>query len=138
MKLFRKVVDIIVKLLIPFAILALMMGFARALLDLKDVFKSPTITEGFEKMVTDILSMFVVIELLRSIIEYFDVHRLRLTFIIDATIVFILREVMIQIYRDSISAMEMGAFSVLLLVLGALRTAAVFYSPDRAGRTGHE
>lgn len=95
MRLFRKVVDIIVKLLIPFAILALMMGFARALLGLKDVFKSPTITAGFEKMVTDLLSMFVVIELLRSIIEYFDVNRLRLTFIIDATIVFILREVMI-------------------------------------------
>ena len=92
MRLFNKVIDIVIKLLIPLVILALLMGIARIFLDLKTVFSSPTIVAGFDIMVTNILSMFIVIELLRSIIEYFDIHRLRITFIMDATIVFILRE----------------------------------------------
>ncbi len=87
MRLFKKVVDIIIKLMIPLVILALMMGIARIFLDLKAVFKSPTVAMGFDIMVTNILSMFIVIELLRSIIEYFEIHRLRITFIVDAAIV---------------------------------------------------
>ncbi|MBI5026711.1 MAG: hypothetical protein HZC12_08330 [Nitrospirae bacterium] len=43
MRLFKKVVDIIIKLMIPLVILALMMGIARIFLDLKVVFESPTI-----------------------------------------------------------------------------------------------
>lgn len=95
MRLFNKVVDIIVRLMLPLVILALMIGTAKIFLDLKRVFKSPTISAGFDIMVTNILSMFIVIELLRSIIEYFEIHRLKITFIIDASIVFILREAMI-------------------------------------------
>ncbi|WP_333655852.1 phosphate-starvation-inducible PsiE family protein [Dissulfurispira sp.] len=80
MGLFKKVVDIIIKLMIPLVILALMMGIARIFIDLRVVFKSPTIAAGFDTMVTNILSMFIVIELLRSIIEYFEIHRLKITF----------------------------------------------------------
>jgi uncharacterized membrane protein (DUF373 family) len=87
MKHFRTVVDILIKLMIPLVIIALMMGIARIILDLRIVYSSPTIAAGFDLMVTNILSMFVVIELLRSIIEYFEVHRLKITFIIDAAIV---------------------------------------------------
>ena len=76
MNLFKKVVDIIIKLLIPLVILALMIGIARIFLDLRTVFKSQTISEGFDIMVTNILSMFIIIELLRSIIEYFAYKRL--------------------------------------------------------------
>jgi uncharacterized membrane protein (DUF373 family) len=131
MRLFRKIVNIIIKLLLPLVILTLAIGIAKIVLDLKAVFKSPTITEGFNIMVTNILSMFVVIELLKSIIEYFEIHRLRITFITDAALVFILREIMIRIYQHDIVAVEIASLSVLLLVIGVIRTLAILYSPDR-------
>lgn len=136
MNLFKKVVDLIIKLLIPLVILALMIGIARIFLDLKEVFKSPTIAAGFDIMITNILSMFIVIELLRSIIEYFEIHRLRITFITDAALVFILREVMVGIYQHKMGAIETGSLAVLLLVIGGIRTLAIVYSPDRDRERG--
>lgn len=129
--LFKKAVDIIIKLMIPLVILTLMIGVAKIFLDLRLVFKAPTIARGFDIMVTNILSLFVVIELLKSIIDFFEIHRLRITFIIDAVLVFVLREVMIKVYRDQINAIEIGAISILLLIIGVTRTLAIVYSPDK-------
>ena len=139
MRLFKKIVDIIIKLMIPLVILALMIGIARIFLDLRVVFKSPTIAAGFDIMITNILSMFIVIELLRSIIEYFEIHRLRITFITDAALVFILREVMVGIYQHKMNAVEIGSLAILLLVIGVVRTLAIVYSPCKTKEvTNHE
>src|SRR5512141_2159611 len=95
---FRTAVDWIVKLLMPLAIVALMMGIARVVLDVWQVWRGPSIGAAFDVLVTDLLSMFVVIELLKSVVEYFEIHRLKITFILDAALVFVLREVMIGLY----------------------------------------
>jgi uncharacterized membrane protein (DUF373 family) len=129
MKLFKKVFDVLIKMMIPLVILALMLGMAKIFLDLKGVFLSPTITEGFNSLLTDILSMFVVMELFRTILEYFEIHRLRITFIIDGAMVFILREIMVGIYQHKISAIETISLAVLLLVIGVIRTLAIVHSP---------
>lgn len=128
---FRKVIEILIKLMIPLVIIALMMGIARIILDLRVVFGSPTIAAGFDLMVTNILSMFVVIELLRSIIEYFEVHRLKITFIIDAAIVFVLREIMIGLYGHTLAYMDIIALAVLILIIGCMRTLAIIFSPEK-------
>jgi uncharacterized membrane protein (DUF373 family) len=128
---FRKTVDILIKMMIPLVILSLMMGIARIILDLRVVFASPTIAEGFDLMVTNILSMFVIIELLRSIIEYFELHRLRITLIADAAIVFVLREIMIGLYQHSLASMDVIALAVLILIIGGLRTLAIIFSPEK-------
>ncbi len=129
---FRKVVDLVVKLLIPLVIVALMMGIAKVFLNLWAVWKSPTIASGFDILVTDVLSMFVVIELLRSIIEYGEVHRIRITFIIDAAVVFVLREIMIGVFKHALGAGELAALAGLLAVMGAFRVVAVRFSPPRS------
>ena len=128
---FRKTIDILIKMMIPLVILALMIGIARIVLDLRVVFGSPTIAAGFDLMVTNILSMFVIIELLRSIIEYFELHRLRITLISDAAIVFVVREVMIGLYQHSLASMDVIALAVLILILGGLRTLAIVFSPQK-------
>lgn len=129
-RLFRMVVNWILKLLIPLSIVALMMGVARVFVDLAHVYRSPSIADGFDMVVADILSMFVVVELLKSVVEYFEVHRLKLTFVIDAAVVFLLREVMIGVYRHTLAAGELTALAAVLLVLGLFRVAAVRFSPE--------
>lgn len=139
MRIFKKVIDLIIKLLIPLVILALLLGMARIVVDLRSVFGTATVGTVFDLMITNILSMFVVIELLRSIIEYFEIHRFKLTYITDAAVVFILRELMIGIYGHSLDAWNIGALSLLLLVLGIIRTMAIMYSPDRTREaTAHD
>ena len=130
MRLFRKVVDLIIKMMLPLVVLTLMIGIARILLALKDVFGNSSIVVVFDTMITNILSMFVVIELLRSIIEYFEIHRLRITFITDAALVFILREVMIGIYKHTMEPWHIASLALLISVLGGIRTLAVVYSPQ--------
>jgi uncharacterized membrane protein (DUF373 family) len=131
MKYFTRIVDTMIKFMIPIVIIALMMGIARVILDLRGVFGSRTISAAFDMMVTNILSMFIVIELLRSIMEYFTVHRLKITFIIDAALVFVLREIMIGLYEHSFESGMLMALAVLILVIGGLRTLAVIYSPEK-------
>lgn len=128
-RIFRLMTDWIVKLLMPIAIVALMMGMARVFLDLWSVFRSPDIARGFDTIVTDILSMFVVIELLKSVVEYFEVHRIKITFILDAAVVFLLREVMIGVYKHALDGAQIAGIAGLLLVLGAFRVAAVRFPP---------
>jgi len=131
MKYFAKIVDSMIKLMIPIVIIAMMMGIARVILDLRTVFGSQTIAAAFDMMVTNILSMFIVIELLRSIIEYFTVHRLKITFITDAALVFVLREIMIGLYQHSLESGMIISLAVLILVIGGLRTLAVVFSPEK-------
>ncbi len=128
---FGKIVDNMIKLLIPMVIIALLMGIARLVLDLRSVFGSQTIGAAFDMMVTNILSMFIVIELLRSVIEYFSVHRLKITFITDAALVFVLREVMAGLYEHTLQTPMIFALSALILVIGCLRTLAVVFSPKK-------
>ena len=127
---FNKIVDAMIKLMIPLVIIALLMGIARLLLDLRTVFGSRTIAAAFDMMVTNILSMFIVIELLRSIIEYFVVHRLKITFITDAALVFVLREIMIGLYEHTMQQGMVLSLSALILVIGGIRTLAVVFSPE--------
>lgn len=131
MNTFKKFIDLLLKLMVPLVILALILGIARVLVDLRLVFGSPTIAQGFDRMITNILSLFIVIELLKSLLEYFDHHRIKLTFITDAALVFVLREIMIGLYQHALSSRELLALSALILVIGTVRTLAVVFSPDR-------
>ena len=65
------------------------------------------------------------IELSRSLVDYFDSHRIRLTFIVDAAIVFIIREMLIGLFKHKIESLDLLALSAVLLVLGALRIASI-------------
>jgi uncharacterized membrane protein (DUF373 family) len=129
-RLFRKMADWTVKMLVPVAIVALMMAVARVILDLFQVWQSPSIAQGFDLLITDVLSAFVVIELLKSIVEYVDAHRLKIVLILDAAVVFILREVMIGIYQHKLEAAEVAALAALLAVVGAFRVAAARLLPE--------
>jgi uncharacterized membrane protein (DUF373 family) len=131
MNTFNKFIDILIKCMIPLVIIALLLGIARVVLDLRVVFASPTVAVGFDLLITNILSLFVVIELLKSVLEYFENHRIKLTFITDAALVFVLREIMIGLFQHAMEAREVLALAVLILVIGGVRTLAVLFSPDR-------
>jgi uncharacterized membrane protein (DUF373 family) len=126
---FNRVMDVIFKFLIFFVVLVLAMGLARLFWEVGTIFFMSELKEAFSFTVTNLLTFFVLLELFKSLVEYFREHRLKLTFIIDATLVFILREVMIGLYQHQNAPLQIAALAVLALVLGAVRTLAIIYSP---------
>jgi len=83
------------------------------------------ITSQYLELVGHVLTLFVLVELSRSLVHYFTVHRLRMTYIVDAALVFVLRDVMIALFEKTLPTSSIYALSVLIFVLGALRIASV-------------
>ncbi|MEO6165564.1 MAG: phosphate-starvation-inducible PsiE family protein [Candidatus Binatia bacterium] len=129
MTFFNHVMDFFFKLLIFFVVLVLAIGFVRLFWDVWTVMAGQELKEAFAYTVTHLLTFFIILELFKSLVEYFREHRLKLTFIIDATLVFILREVMIGLYQHQSLPAQIAALALMVLVLGAVRTLAIIYSP---------
>jgi uncharacterized membrane protein (DUF373 family) len=126
---FNGVMDLFFKFLIFFVILVLGIGLVRLFWEVWKIMAESDLKEAFSFTVTNLLTFFVILELFKSLIEYFREHRLKLTFIVDATLVFILREVMIGLYQHQSAPTQIVALAFLALVLGAVRTLAIIYPP---------
>jgi uncharacterized membrane protein (DUF373 family) len=120
--------DTIFKILTLFVILALVIGTARIFLDMGKIY-SGSIDAGFNILVTDILGMIVVLELFKGLLEYFELHRVRITLMADMTLIFVLRELMIALYQHKLDWEEVVAMSLLITALGGLRIMAIVRSP---------
>jgi uncharacterized membrane protein (DUF373 family) len=127
--LFNKVIDLLFKILILFVVLVLAIGLVKMFLEVWTIMIASELKDAFGFIVTHLLTFFIILELFKSLVEYFREHRLKLTFIVDATLVFLLREVMIGLYQHQSSPLQICALAFLALVLGGLRTMAIVYSP---------
>ena len=78
-------------IIIMIAVLAI--GIVDLFVDIGHLAIEHKIPSGYLEIIYDILTLFIIIELLRSMSEYFNSKRLRMSSIVDASIVFILREV---------------------------------------------
>ncbi|HEX9442612.1 MAG TPA: phosphate-starvation-inducible PsiE family protein [Candidatus Binatia bacterium] len=126
---FNRVMDLFFKAMIVFVVLVLGVGLARLFLEVWQIMTGSDPKEAFGFTVTSLLTFFIILELFKSLIEYFREHRLKLTFIVDATLVFVLREIMIGLYQHQSTPRLLAALAFLALVLGGLRTLAIIYSP---------
>ncbi len=126
---FNQVMDGFFKLLIFFVVLVLGVGLVRLFWEVWHIMATSELKEAFAFTVTNLLTFFIILELFKSLVEYFREHRLKLTFIVDATLVFILREVMVGLYQHQAAPRQIASLALLALVLGAVRTLAIIYSP---------
>ncbi len=125
MKLFNKVVGIVFGFMLLFITLGIIIGVIRLFMYTGDLIMEKELTLQYSKIISDVLTLFILIELSRSLVEYFNTKRLRMTFIVDAAIVFVMREVMIKLFEHKATPEEIYALSALLLVLTVLRIGSV-------------
>lgn len=127
---FSKSLQGIVIVLTLFIIVVLIVGLFQTIYEIKEfLFKRP-IGQSFNVIVVDILTFLVIIELFRGFIAYFEVHRFRLSTMIDPAIVFVIRELIVKLYGEqNIGWQNITAFGFLLLCLGIIRSLAVKFSP---------
>ncbi len=122
---YEKLTGVVISVLLVFITLGIMIGVAQLFLSLGDLLTTQGVAKQYQQIISDVLTLFILIELSRSLVDYFTTHRLRMTFIVDAAIVFVLREIMIKLFEHKITPEELYALSALLLVLSILRIGSV-------------
>lgn len=94
---FDKSVDIVFSVILLFIIIGIAVGTVQLFITTWELFHFKGITGHYINIIADVLTLYVLIELSRSLVEYFVSQKLRLTFILDGVIVFILRDVMMVV-----------------------------------------
>lgn len=122
---FNRAIAGIFGLMMVVIILVLAVGVVDLFVDIRDLIMEHKLRSGYLEIIYDILTLFVLIELLRSMTEYFNSKRLRMSFIADAAIVFVLREIMIKLFEGKVVPEEIYAMSVLILALTVLRVGSM-------------
>jgi uncharacterized membrane protein (DUF373 family) len=120
-KIYNKTIDVVFAIILLFITLTMIIGVARLFFRIGELFQQGGITGSYLHIFSDVLTLFILIELSRSLFEYFSTQRLRLTPIIDAGIVFVLRHIMIDLFNHKLDTGSIYALSVLLLALGVIR-----------------
>ena len=121
MKIFNRVIDLVFAVILLFITLTMIIGVVRLFYRIAELFTQSGITGSYLYIFSDVLTLYILIELSRSLVEYFTSHKLLLTPIIDAGIVFVLRHIMIDLFGHKLDTGSIYALSVLLLALGAIR-----------------
>lgn len=130
-KIFKKITDSLITIILYVLLLALIAGTLRILLDIRTV-AIDSLDGGFSKIVVNVLTLFIVIEFFKTFADYSKLERVKLTDITDVTILITMREVTVGLYSKSTGYETIFALSGLLLVLGVIRVLAVRYSPEKA------
>lgn len=120
-RVYDRIVDVVFALILVFIIVGIAIGTVQLFVTTWNLLKFEGITGHYINLITDVLTLYVLIELSRSLVEYFSTQKMRLTFIIDAAIVFVIREIMIALFKHEIEPQMLYAFSAFLFVLGLLR-----------------
>lgn len=122
---FDKTIAVVFSVMLLFLTLSIIIGVFHLFFILSKMIVHKELARDYLQIISDVLTLFILIELSRSLVEYFDTKRLRLTFIVDAAIVFVLRELMIQLFEHNIMPDQILALSALLFVLGSIRIGSV-------------
>ena len=122
---YLRAVDIVFAIILGFITLGIAIGAVQLFFSTWELLKFEGVTGHYIDLISDVLTLYVLVELSRSLVEYFKTHKLRLTFIIDAAIVFTVREMLIGLFKHQLEPNMIYALSAFLLVLGLLRTSAV-------------
>ncbi len=82
-----------------------------------------------QHLVSDVLSVFILIELFRSFSDYLEFHRIRLHVLAEVGFVFVLREVFVGLYANQLNWQDLLSLGGLLAVLAATRVLATRFPP---------
>ena len=117
--------DVVFGFILFFIVIAIFIGVIQLFFSVGKLLSFEGITGYYIDFISDVLTIYVLVELSRSLTEYFKSHKLRLTFIIDAAIVFTIRELLIGLFKHELKPDMLYAFTAFILVLGLLRIGSI-------------
>jgi uncharacterized membrane protein (DUF373 family) len=83
----------------------------------------------FYKAVTFILEFIVMIEIVKMVTDFIESKRVRLRFVIDIFIIFLIRDVVIQVTQPKIDEEKILFLLFVVFVFFVFRLMSIYYSP---------
>lgn len=82
-------------------------------------------------LITDALSMFILLEIIKSINDFIYYKRIRISLMLDVSIIILLRELVLGVYQHTISESFSVVLTGIVFVLVIERVLAIKYSPAK-------
>ncbi|MFT6917355.1 MAG: uncharacterized membrane protein (DUF373 family) [Motiliproteus sp.] len=120
-QLFENTIRVVFGLILILIVLGIGIGAIQLVVDIWKLMRLEGITGQYIDLISDVLTLYVLVELSRSLLEYFDSNKLRMTFIVDAGIIFVIREILIGLFKHTLEADMIFALAALILSLSILR-----------------
>jgi uncharacterized membrane protein (DUF373 family) len=134
-RLYDRAIELIILGVIPLMLVALGFAFLQAVIGTVAMFPLADHSAGDETMlrslVERVLEVVILIELFNTFMEYARTRHIRLANLLDVTIVFALRELLIQLYAQVISAVDLLTLCALVIVLVIARSIASRFARRR-------
>lgn len=131
-------VDAVILGIIPLMLVALGFAFVEAVASTIHLIPdfSPEAMDAFtlRVLVEQILDVVILIELFNTFMDYARTRRIRLSILLDVTIVFSLREILIKVYAQKFLSTDLAALCLLIIVLVIARSITIRFSPTQPPR----
>ena len=134
LQIFHRIVDMIFGVILLMITFGIIVGVVHLFKTVGFLMVRQELMQDYQRIISELLTLFILVELIRSIVDYFTTRQLRITFIVDATIVFILREIMIALFETKIDPSQVYAMSALLVALSILRFGSIMLYRDGVKR----
>ena len=125
---FKITTRIIFNLALVALLVGLLVSVGRTLLELGQAFTQPTVRLGLKDLVTNILSLVVVLELVRAFVDYFEFDRIRAEILVEVAVAFVLREMMLGLFAGEIKGLDVLVWSLGILALIGARALALTFT----------
>lgn len=129
--LYRRATRLVFNLVLVALLIGLFVGVGRTFLELGLTLSEPTVRLGLKELITNVLSLVVVLELARVFVEYFEFERVRLEVLLEIGVALALRELLLLLFAEKLSGLDLFFWTLGILALVAGRTLAVQFSPRR-------
>lgn len=120
-QLFETTIRAVFSLILVLIVIGIGIGAIQLVVDIWKLMRLEGITGQYIDLISDVLTLYVLVELSRSLIEYFDSNKLRMTFIVDAGIIFVIREILIGLFKHTLEPEMIYALAALILSMSILR-----------------
>jgi Protein of unknown function (DUF2495). len=132
LSLYRRATRLVFNLVVVALLIGLFVGVVRTFLELGLTVTEPTVRLGLKDLVTNVLSLVIVLELIRVFVEYFEFERVRLEVLLEIAVALTLRELLLKLFAEKLSGLDLFLWTLGILALVAGRTLAVRFSPRRS------
>jgi len=127
-KIFKTTINIVTIIILYILLLALIVGVINILLNIKSILFG-TLGGGFGQIVSSVLTIFVLIDLFKTFVDFREHEEIRITYVTDATILIVMREIAAGVYAQRYDYQFILGLSTLLLILGVIKALAIKYPP---------
>lgn len=132
LSLYRRTTRLVFNLVVVALLIGLFVGVVRTFSELGLTVTEPTVRLGLKDLVTNVLSLVIVLELVQVFVEYFEFERVRLEVLLEIGVALALRELLLNLFAEKLSGLDLFLWTLGILALVAGRTLAVRFSPRRS------